>query len=127
MTSESGSPEGQSILSTLAGSDKLQVEDAPSGIGAHCISQTAARQIAVTDCGDGGCCGGRIEVPGRTSETSTGRVPVGESVPLRFDPITKQRLEELAAGIGSRRFGALVRVAAQRLLADPDRVPEALN
>ncbi|MDX5962637.1 CopG family transcriptional regulator [Rhodococcus opacus] len=61
------------------------------------------------------------------SETSMGRVPVGDPIPLRFDPTTKQRLEELAAGIGPRRFGALVRVAARRLLADPDRVPEALN
>ena len=56
-----------------------------------------------------------------------GRVPVGDPIPLRFDPTTKQRLEELAAGIGPRRFGALVRVAARRLLADPDRVPEALD
>ncbi|KXF52618.1 hypothetical protein AXA44_47115 [Rhodococcus sp. SC4] len=61
------------------------------------------------------------------SETNMGRVPVGDPIPLRFDPTTKQRLEELAAGIGPRRFGALVRVAAGRLLADPDRVPEALN
>ncbi len=55
-----------------------------------------------------------------------GRVPVGDPIPLRFDPTIKQRLEELAADIGPRRFGALVRVAARRLLADPDRVPEAL-
>ncbi|MFD7010829.1 ribbon-helix-helix protein, CopG family [Rhodococcus jostii] len=61
------------------------------------------------------------------SETSMGRVPVGEPIPLRFDPATKQRLEEYAAGIGPRRFGALVRVAARRLLADPDRVPDALD
>ncbi|MDF3312171.1 ribbon-helix-helix protein, CopG family [Rhodococcus sp. T2V] len=61
------------------------------------------------------------------SETSMGRVPVGEPIPLRFDPTTKQRLEEYAAGIGPRRFGALVRVAARRLLADPDRVPQALT
>ncbi|WAM19046.1 hypothetical protein [Rhodococcus sp. JS3073] len=60
------------------------------------------------------------------SETNMGRVPVGDPIPLRFDPTTKQRLEELAAGIGPRRFGALVRVAARRLLSDPDRVPEAL-
>ncbi|BAH56048.1 CopG family transcriptional regulator [Rhodococcus opacus] len=60
------------------------------------------------------------------SETNMGRVPVGDPIPLRFDPTTKQRLEELAAGIGPRRFGALVRVAARRLLADPDRVPESL-
>ncbi len=56
-----------------------------------------------------------------------GRVPVGEPIPLRFDPTTKQRLEEYADGIGPRRFGALVRVAARRLLADPDRVPQALD
>ncbi|ANS32472.1 hypothetical protein R1CP_39445 (plasmid) [Rhodococcus opacus] len=55
-----------------------------------------------------------------------GRVPVGDPIPLRFDPTTKQRLEELTADIGPRRFGALVRVAARRLLADPDRVPQAL-
>ncbi len=55
-----------------------------------------------------------------------GRVPVGDPIPLRLDPTTKQRLEEVAAGIGPRRFGALVRVAARRLLADPDRVPDAL-
>ncbi|WKN60579.1 CopG family transcriptional regulator [Rhodococcus opacus] len=61
------------------------------------------------------------------SETNMGRVPVGDPIPLRFDPTTKQRLEELAADIGPRRFGALVRVAARRLLADPDRVPDALN
>ncbi|MFC9363262.1 hypothetical protein ACFTZB_42695, partial [Rhodococcus sp. NPDC057014] len=61
------------------------------------------------------------------SETNMGRVPVGDPIPLRFDPITKQRLEEYAAGIGPRRFGALVRVAARRLLADPDRVPAALT
>ncbi|PBC51501.1 CopG family transcriptional regulator [Rhodococcus sp. ACPA1] len=61
------------------------------------------------------------------SETNMGRVPVGDPIPLRFDPKTKQRLEELAADIGPRRFGALVRVAARRLLADPDRVPEALD
>ncbi|MGW4341043.1 ribbon-helix-helix protein, CopG family, partial [Rhodococcus koreensis] len=61
------------------------------------------------------------------SETSMGRVPVGEPIPLRFDPTTKRRLEEYAAGIGPRRFGALVRVAARRLLADPDRVPAALT
>ncbi|NHU42972.1 CopG family transcriptional regulator [Rhodococcus sp. A14] len=61
------------------------------------------------------------------SETNMGRVPVGDPIPLRFDPTTKQRLEELAAGIGPRRFGALVRVAARRLLSDPDRVPEALD
>ncbi|MDV6286751.1 ribbon-helix-helix protein, CopG family [Rhodococcus jostii] len=61
------------------------------------------------------------------SETNMGRVPVGDPIPLRFDPTTKQRLEELAADIGPRRFGALVRVAARRLLADPDRVPEALD
>ncbi|WP_041813723.1 ribbon-helix-helix protein, CopG family [Rhodococcus jostii] len=60
------------------------------------------------------------------SETNMGRVPVGDPIPLRFDQETKQRLEELAAGIGPRRFGALVRVAARRLLADADRVPEAL-
>ncbi|PQP23419.1 CopG family transcriptional regulator [Rhodococcus opacus] len=60
------------------------------------------------------------------SETNMGRVPVGDPIPLRLDPTTKQRLEELAADIGPRRFGALVRVAARRLLADPDRVPEAL-
>ena len=60
------------------------------------------------------------------SETNMGRVPVGDPIPLRFDPKTKQRLEELAADIGPRRFGALVRVAARRLLADPDRVTEAL-
>ena len=60
------------------------------------------------------------------SETNMGRVPVGDPIPLRLDPTTKQRLEELAAGIGPRRFGALVRVAARRLLADPERVPEAL-
>ncbi|NDV07957.1 ribbon-helix-helix protein, CopG family [Rhodococcus sp. IEGM 248] len=60
------------------------------------------------------------------SETNMGRVPVGDPIPLRFDPTTKQRLEELAADIGPRRFGALVRVAARRLLADPDRVPDAL-
>ena len=56
-----------------------------------------------------------------------GRVPVGDPIPLRFDPTTKQRLEELATGVGPRRFGALVRVAARRLLADPDRVPESLD
>ncbi|QYA99876.1 ribbon-helix-helix domain-containing protein (plasmid) [Rhodococcus sp. USK10] len=61
------------------------------------------------------------------SETNMGRVPVGDPIPLRFDPTTKQRLEEYAAGIGPRRFGALVRVAARRLLADPDRVPQALT
>ncbi|EKT82538.1 hypothetical protein WSS_A11673 [Rhodococcus opacus M213] len=61
------------------------------------------------------------------SETNMGRIPVGDPIPLRFDPTTKQRLEELAADIGPRRFGALVRVAARRLLADPDRVPDALN
>jgi predicted transcriptional regulator len=61
------------------------------------------------------------------SETSMGRVPVGDPIPLRFDPTTKQRLAELAAGIGPRRFGALVRVAARRLLSDPDRVPEVLD
>ncbi|QQZ19511.1 ribbon-helix-helix protein, CopG family [Rhodococcus sp. 21391] len=60
------------------------------------------------------------------SETNMGRVPVGDPIPLRLDPTTKQRLEELAADIGPRRFGALVRVAARRLLADPDRVPEVL-
>ncbi|QHE73683.1 CopG family transcriptional regulator (plasmid) [Rhodococcus sp. ZPP] len=59
--------------------------------------------------------------------TSMGRVPVGDPIPLRFDPQTKQHLEEVAAGIGPRRFGALVRVAAHRLLADPDRVPTALD
>ncbi|MFC9839343.1 ribbon-helix-helix protein, CopG family [Rhodococcus sp. NPDC127530] len=61
------------------------------------------------------------------SETNMGRVPVGDPIPLRFDPTTRQRLEELAAGIGPRRFGALVRVAARRLLADPDRVSQALD
>ncbi|SEB66356.1 CopG family transcriptional regulator [Rhodococcus koreensis] len=61
------------------------------------------------------------------SETNMGRIPVGEPIPLRFDTTTKQRLEEYAAGIGPRRFGALVRVAARRLLADPDRVPQALT
>ncbi|WP_124390610.1 ribbon-helix-helix protein, CopG family [Rhodococcus wratislaviensis] len=61
------------------------------------------------------------------SETNRGRVPVGDPIPLRFDPTTKQRLEGYAAGIGPRRFGALVRVAARRLLADPDRVPQALT
>ncbi|MHA4854533.1 ribbon-helix-helix domain-containing protein [Rhodococcus sp. MSC1_016] len=59
--------------------------------------------------------------------TSMGRVPVGDPIPLRFDPQTKQRLDEVAGGIGPRRFGALVRVAAHRLLADPDRVPAALD
>ncbi|MDH6293206.1 CopG family transcriptional regulator [Rhodococcus opacus] len=61
------------------------------------------------------------------SETNMGRMPVGDPIPLRFDPTTKRRLEVLAAGIGPRRFGALVRVAARRLLADPDRVPDALG
>ena len=61
------------------------------------------------------------------SETNMGRVPVGNPIPLRFDPTTKQRLEELAADIGPRRFGALVRVAARRLLSDQDRVPEVLD
>ncbi|WP_317571608.1 hypothetical protein [Rhodococcus jostii] len=46
------------------------------------------------------------------SETNMGRVPVGDPIPLRFDPTTKRRLKELAAGIGPRRFGALVRVSA---------------
>ncbi|MGW4341091.1 hypothetical protein ACWEK5_51450, partial [Rhodococcus koreensis] len=49
------------------------------------------------------------------SETSMGRIPVGDPIPLRFDPTTKQRLEEYAAAVGPRRFGALVRVAARRL------------
>lgn len=62
-----------------------------------------------------------------TETTSMGRVPVGDPIPLRFDPQVKQRLDEAAAGIGPRRFGALVRVAAHRLLADPDRVPTALD
>ena len=52
------------------------------------------------------------------SETNMGRVPVGDPIPLWFDPTTKRRLEELAADIGPRRFGALVRVAARRLLSD---------
>ncbi|WP_213571345.1 ribbon-helix-helix protein, CopG family [Rhodococcus sp. USK13] len=59
--------------------------------------------------------------------SSMGRVPVGDPIPLRFDPQTKNQLEEIAAGIGPRRFGALIRVAAHRLLADPDRVPAALD
>ncbi|QTJ70443.1 CopG family transcriptional regulator (plasmid) [Rhodococcus sp. ZPP] len=63
------------------------------------------------------------------TETATGmgRVPVGDPIPLRFDPQTKKQLDEVAAGIGPRRFGALIRVAAHRLLADPDRVPTALD
>ncbi|QHE72679.1 hypothetical protein GFS60_06324 (plasmid) [Rhodococcus sp. WAY2] len=58
---------------------------------------------------------------------SMGRVPVGDPIPLRFDPQTKQRLGEVAGGIGPCRFGALIRVAAHRLLSDPDRVPAALD
>jgi hypothetical protein len=54
------------------------------------------------------------------SETSMGCVPVGDPIPLRFDSTTKQRPEEVAAGIGPRRFGALVRVATRGLLSDPD-------
>ncbi|MEU2005157.1 CopG family transcriptional regulator [Rhodococcus sp. NPDC019627] len=62
-----------------------------------------------------------------TETTSMVRVPVGDPIPLRFDPQTKQHLDEVAAGIGPRRFGAVVRVAAHRLLADPDRVPTAFD
>ena len=56
-----------------------------------------------------------------------GRIPVGEPIPLRFDPNTKRRLDDLAAQIGPRRFGALIRVAARRLLTDLDTIAAALT
>ena len=59
--------------------------------------------------------------------SSMGRVPVGDPIPLRFDPQTKQQLDEVAAGIGPRRFGALIRVAAHRLVAAAGRVPPPLG
>ena len=61
------------------------------------------------------------------TETRMGRIPVGDPIPLRFDPTVKRRLDDLAAQIGPRRFGALIRVAARRLLTDPDTIAAALT
>ncbi|WP_043827551.1 CopG family transcriptional regulator [Rhodococcus opacus] len=61
------------------------------------------------------------------TELKPGRIPVGDPIALRFDPETKRRLEEMAEGIGPRRFGALVRVACRRLVNQPKAVGRGLS
>ena len=61
------------------------------------------------------------------TESRPGRIPVGEPIALRFDPATKRRLDELAEGIGPRRFGALIRVACRRLVTQPKAVGTGLE
>ncbi|WP_009475924.1 CopG family transcriptional regulator [Rhodococcus sp. JVH1] len=60
------------------------------------------------------------------TESKPGRIPVGDPIALRFDPETKRRLEEMAKGIGPRRFGALIRVACRRLITQPKAVGTGL-
>lgn len=60
------------------------------------------------------------------TETRPGRIPVGDPIALRFDPETKRRLEDMAEGIGPRRFGALIRVACRRLVTQPKAVGNGL-
>lgn len=52
---------------------------------------------------------------------------MGDPIGLRFDHETKRRLDEMAEGIGPRRFGALIRVACRRLVAKPHSVGRALT
>ncbi|MDI9940334.1 CopG family transcriptional regulator [Rhodococcus sp. IEGM 1351] len=61
------------------------------------------------------------------TETRPGRIPVGDPIALRFDPEIKRRLEDMAEGIGPRRFGALVRVACRRLVTQPKAVGRGLE
>ncbi|MBO8150722.1 CopG family transcriptional regulator (plasmid) [Rhodococcus sp. ZPP] len=61
------------------------------------------------------------------TESRPGRIPVGDPIALRFDPETKYRLEEMAEGIGPRRFGALIRVACRRLVTQPKAVSTGLE
>ncbi|QHE73749.1 hypothetical protein GFS60_07413 (plasmid) [Rhodococcus sp. WAY2] len=51
---------------------------------------------------------------------------MGDPIALRFDPETKHRLEQMAEGIGPRRFGALIRVACRRLVTQPKAVGNRL-
>ncbi|MHA4854624.1 ribbon-helix-helix protein, CopG family [Rhodococcus sp. MSC1_016] len=60
------------------------------------------------------------------TESRPGRIPVGDPIALRFDPETKHRLDAMAEGIGPRRFGALIRVACQRLITQPKAVRNRL-
>jgi predicted transcriptional regulator len=60
------------------------------------------------------------------TESRPGRIPVGDPIALRFDPETKHRLEQMAEGIGPRRFGALIRVACRRLVTQPKAVGTTL-
>ncbi|AWK76214.1 CopG family transcriptional regulator (plasmid) [Rhodococcus oxybenzonivorans] len=61
------------------------------------------------------------------TESRPGRIPVGDPIALRFDPETKYRLDEMAEGIGPRRFGALIRVACRRLVTQPKAVGNRLE
>ncbi|AWK76892.1 CopG family transcriptional regulator (plasmid) [Rhodococcus oxybenzonivorans] len=61
------------------------------------------------------------------TESRPGRIPVGDPIALRFDPETKHRLDEMAEGIGPRRFGALIRVACRRLVTQPKAVRNRLE
>jgi predicted transcriptional regulator len=70
--------------------------------------------------------GGPEEDRGMT-ESRPGRIPVGDPIALRFDPETKHRLEQMAEGIGPRRFGALIRVACRRLVTQPKAVGNRLE
>jgi predicted transcriptional regulator len=60
------------------------------------------------------------------TETRPGRIPVGDPIALRFDPEPKRKLEDMAEGIGPRRFGALIRVACRRLVTQPKAVGTGL-
>jgi predicted transcriptional regulator len=55
------------------------------------------------------------------------RVETIRTIALRFDPETKRRLEDMAEGIGPRRFGALIRVACRRLVTQPKAVGNGLD
>ncbi|MFZ2175734.1 MAG: CopG family transcriptional regulator [Rhodococcus sp. (in: high G+C Gram-positive bacteria)] len=60
------------------------------------------------------------------TESRPGRIPVGDPIALRFDPETKRGLDEMAEGIGPRRFGALIRVGCRRLVTQPNTVDNGL-
>ncbi|WP_072691790.1 ribbon-helix-helix protein, CopG family [Rhodococcus marinonascens] len=60
------------------------------------------------------------------TEEKPGRIPVGRPVGLRFDHETKRSLDLMAAQFGRRRVGAVLRVAARRLVAQPEGIGNAL-
>lgn len=57
-----------------------------------------------------------------------GRTPIGSRSNIKMDPETKRGIAILAAPFGQRRFGAVVRLAIRRMLAEsPDGLGELLT